>query len=64
MPGLLLHQELRTLPLSAGLDVPIVNNYGVWLDEFKALGLEHTRESLPPGDNPKRGCSARLFSEM
>ncbi len=28
----------------AGLDTPFVNNYGVWLDEFSALGLSHTLE--------------------
>eukprot|EP00197_Chlamydomonas_leiostraca_P003236 CAMPEP_0202871926 /NCGR_PEP_ID=MMETSP1391-20130828/20025_1 /ASSEMBLY_ACC=CAM_ASM_000867 /TAXON_ID=1034604 /ORGANISM="Chlamydomonas leiostraca, Strain SAG 11-49" /LENGTH=562 /DNA_ID=CAMNT_0049552851 /DNA_START=119 /DNA_END=1807 /DNA_ORIENTATION=- len=27
-----------------GLDMPLVNNYGVWLDEYRALGLEHTLE--------------------
>ena len=26
----------------AGHDVPFVNNYGVWEDEFRELGLEHT----------------------
>ncbi len=26
----------------AGNDVPFVNNYGVWKDEFKDLGLEGT----------------------
>jgi lycopene epsilon-cyclase len=26
----------------AGPDVPFVNNYGVWKDEFKELGLEGT----------------------
>ena len=31
--------------VSVGLiapDTPFVNNYGVWLDEFAELGLEHT----------------------
>lgn len=27
---------------AAGHDVPFVNNYGVWEDEFRELGLEHT----------------------
>lgn len=34
--------------LPAGLDTPIVNNYGVWLDEFNALGLSHTLECSWP----------------
>ena len=33
---------------TAGLDVPIVNNYGVWMDEFSALGLTHTLECSWP----------------
>lgn len=28
--------------LGAGHDVPFVNNYGVWEDEFRELGLAHT----------------------
>ena len=28
-----------------GHDAPFVNNYGVWLDEFKELGLEHTLDA-------------------
>lgn len=28
----------------AGHDRPFVNNYGVWTDEFRELGLEHTLE--------------------
>ncbi len=28
--------------MQTGADVPFVNNYGVWVDEFRALGLEHT----------------------
>lgn len=28
--------------------MPIVNNYGVWTDEYKALGLEHTLELTFP----------------
>lgn len=31
-----------------GLDVPIVNNYGVWIDEYRALGMEHTLECTFP----------------
>jgi len=27
-----------------GMDMPFVNNYGVWIDEFKALGMDHTLE--------------------
>ena len=27
---------------NAGHDVPFVNNYGVWKDEFRELGLEST----------------------
>jgi hypothetical protein len=33
---------------NAGLDMPIVNNYGVWLDEFRALGMDHTLERSWP----------------
>lgn len=28
-----------------GPDLPFTNNYGVWRDEFAALGLEHTLEA-------------------
>lgn len=28
--------------MHAGPDVPFVNNYGVWKDEFRELGLEGT----------------------
>lgn len=28
--------------------MPIVNNYGVWTDEFQALRLEHTLECSWP----------------
>lgn len=37
---------LSLLPtvLSTGPDAPFVNNYGVWVDEFKALGMGHTLE--------------------
>ncbi len=32
----------------AGHDTPFVNNYGVWSDEFKALGLEGTLDQRWP----------------
>ncbi len=28
--------------------MPIVNNYGVWIDEYRALGMEHTLECTFP----------------
>lgn len=31
-----------------GRDVPLVNNYGVWLDEFKELGFEDTLDCSWP----------------
>lgn len=34
--------------LHAGPDGPFVNNYGVWVDEFKALDMEHTLELTFP----------------
>ena len=38
-----------SLPLfHPGLDVPLVNNYGVWMDEFAALGMSHTLERTWP----------------
>lgn len=43
--GLALSAELAAKGLNValvGLDVPFVNNYGVWLDEFKSLGIEDT----------------------
>lgn len=46
--GLSLAAELANLGLSVGLvgrDAPFVNNYGVWLDEFQALGLEDTLDA-------------------
>lgn len=46
--GLALAAELGKLGLSVALigrDVPFVNNYGVWLDEFEALGLKHTLDA-------------------
>ncbi|KAJ9517000.1 hypothetical protein QJQ45_027358 [Haematococcus lacustris] len=49
--GMYLAAELAKRGLSTvlvGLDMPLVNNYGVWTDEFKALGLEHTLERSWP----------------
>lgn len=49
--GLFLAAELAKRGLNVALlgnDVPFVNNYGVWTDEFKALGLEHTLECSWP----------------
>jgi lycopene epsilon-cyclase len=46
--GLALSAELAKQGLSVALignDRHIVNNYGVWLDEFKALGLENTLDA-------------------
>ena len=34
--------------MSSGRDTPFVNNYGVWEDEFKELGLAHTLEHTWP----------------
>lgn len=31
-----------------GPDKPFVNNYGVWVDEFKAVGMDHTLELTFP----------------
>eukprot|EP00271_Cylindrocystis_brebissonii_P003481 TRINITY_DN1447_c0_g1_i2.p1 TRINITY_DN1447_c0_g1~~TRINITY_DN1447_c0_g1_i2.p1 ORF type:complete len:660 (-),score=76.37 TRINITY_DN1447_c0_g1_i2:471-2450(-) len=45
--GLSLAAESAKQGLIVGLigpDVPFVNNYGVWFDEFKELGLAHTIE--------------------
>ena len=42
--GLAVAAEMAERGISVGLiapDTPFVNNYGVWLDEFKELGLEH-----------------------
>lgn len=42
--GLAIAAETAKQGLSVGIvapDTPFVNNYGVWLDEFRALGLEH-----------------------
>jgi hypothetical protein len=30
------------LGIPTGHDAPLVNNYGVWIDEARSLGLEHT----------------------
>ena len=44
----LAHQQVlacllhRNWAAHAGHDVPFVNNYGVWKDEFRELGLEST----------------------
>lgn len=46
--GLVLAAELAKQGLSVVLVSPeskFVNNYGVWLDEFKDLGLEHTLDA-------------------
>lgn len=43
--GLVLAAELSKIGVKVallGLDRPFVNNYGVWVDEFAQLGLEHT----------------------
>ncbi len=34
--------------MPSGRDTPFVNNYGVWEDEFKELGLAHTLEYTWP----------------
>ncbi|GAQ89563.1 lycopene epsilon cyclase [Klebsormidium nitens] len=42
--GMVLAAETAKKGLSVGLigpDVPFVNNYGVWVDEFEAIGLRH-----------------------
>lgn len=36
------HTLLDECPPRAGNDVPFVNNYGVWVDEFRDLGLEQS----------------------
>lgn len=46
--GLALAAELAQQGLSVALVSPeskFVNNYGVWLDEFRELGLEHTLDA-------------------
>lgn len=37
-----------TTPHPSGPDAPFVNNYGVWVDEFEALGLRDTLEQEYP----------------
>eukprot|EP00897_Mesotaenium_endlicherianum_P000328 jgi/Mesen1/10296/ME000079S09720 len=47
--GLSLAAEAAKQGLQVGLigpDGPFVNNYGVWVDEFKAIGLEHCIEQI------------------
>ena len=39
VPGICFKTQLPTI---AGHDSPLVNNYGVWIDEARSLGLEHT----------------------
>lgn len=34
---------------NSGADTHFVNNYGVWYDEFEALGLEHTIDKVWDG---------------
>jgi hypothetical protein len=34
--------SLCMLGIPTGHDAPLVNNYGVWIDEARSLGLEHT----------------------
>lgn len=49
--GMFLAAEVAKQGLSVvivGLDLAIVNNYGVWVDEFKELGMEHTLECSWP----------------
>jgi len=49
--GLYLAAQLAERGLSVGLvgpDGPFVNNYGVWVDEFRAVGMEHTLELTFP----------------
>ncbi|KAI8474141.1 MAG: lycopene cyclase protein-domain-containing protein [Monoraphidium minutum] len=49
--GLYLAAQMAERGLSVGLvgpDKPFVNNYGVWVDEFKAVGMEHTLELTFP----------------
>lgn len=59
--GLALAAELAKLGLQVALvgrDVPFVNNYGVWLDEFEALGLVHTLDAREMAEG--RGRRVRL----
>lgn len=32
--------------LVVGRDLPFTNNYGVWLDEFKAIGMENVLDNV------------------
>ena len=43
--GLEVNVALRLRPICAGRDQPFVNNYGVWTDEYSALGLQHTLDA-------------------
>ncbi len=60
--GLALAAELAQQGLSVALVSPeakFVNNYGVWLDEFREIGLEHTLDaggSCPRLDARHAGC--------
>ncbi len=36
---------LSSCLMDAGHDAPFTNNYGVWLDEFQDMGLEHCLET-------------------
>eukprot|EP00798_Chlamydomonas_sp_ICE-L_P000013 gene13-12823_t len=45
--GMFLAAELAKRGLSVsiiGRDLPFTNNYGVWMDEYEALGMTHTIE--------------------
>ena len=49
--GLALAAELGTRGVDVtmiGHDVPFVNNYGVWVDEFESLGLQDTLDKVWP----------------
>jgi lycopene epsilon-cyclase len=59
--GLKLAAELAKLGLSVALvgrDAPFVNNYGVWIDEYAALGMESTLDAREcrPGLLVKPAC--------
>ena len=34
--------------IAAGEDVPFVNNYGVWVDEFESIGMAASLERIWP----------------
>jgi lycopene epsilon-cyclase len=58
--GLKLAAELAKLGLTVALvgrDAPFVNNYGVWIDEFEALGLESTLDAREWGGISVIYCS-------